>query len=136
MKLRACTLIVALVVAMTVTYAVAQDPQAAGTTASSQNVPPANQNDKKATPDEPVPQVAKPPKETHDGGKNDIDAIGNRKVGSGGKGLGNWYSLESDIKIGKSMATQIEASARMVKDPVVTEYINRIGQNLVRNSDA
>ena len=67
----------------------------------------------------------------HDGGKDDVDAIGNRKLG----GL-DWYSIETDIKIGKSYAQQIEASMKMIQDPVVTEYVNRIGQNLVRNSDA
>ena len=74
---------------------------------------------------------SKEPKAKHDGGKKDIDAIGNRKVG----GL-DWYSIETDIKIGKSYAQQIEASMKMIQDPVVTEYVNRIGQNLVRNSDA
>lgn len=72
--------------------------------------------------------------EKHDGGINDIDAIGNRKIG-GGK-LGNWYSLEKEIQMGKSYAQQVEASVKLVQDPVVTEYVNRIGQNLVRNSDA
>jgi predicted Zn-dependent protease len=44
--------------------------------------------------------------------------------------------METDIKIGKSYAMQLEASMKMVKDPVVNEYVNRVGQNLVRNSDA
>jgi len=81
-----------------------------------------------------VPQSQTPDKETHNGDKNDIDAIGNRKVG--GKGLGNWYSLETEIKMGKQYSQQVEASVKLVQDPVVTEYVNRIGQNLVRNSDA
>jgi beta-barrel assembly-enhancing protease len=67
----------------------------------------------------------------HDGGKDDVDAIGNRKV----DGM-DWYSLEKEIRLGKQFAQQIEQSMRMVKDPVVSEYVNRIGQNLVRNSDA
>jgi beta-barrel assembly-enhancing protease len=70
----------------------------------------------------------------HDGGKNDIDAIGNRKIG--GRGLGDWYSLEHEIGVGKAYAQQIEQSMKLVQDPVVNEYVNRIGQNLVRNSDA
>ena len=65
----------------------------------------------------------------------DVEAIGNRGVGKGG-GLGNWYSLEKEIRIGKEFASQIDQTARMVQDPVVNEYVNRIGQNLVRNSDA
>jgi predicted Zn-dependent protease len=70
----------------------------------------------------------------HDGSKRDVDAIGNRKVG--GRGMGNWYSLESEIRMGKQYAMQVENSVKLVQDPVVTEYVNRIGQNLVRNSDA
>ena len=70
----------------------------------------------------------------HDGGKNDVDAIGNRKIG--GRGMGNWYSLETEIRMGKEYAQQVEASVKLVQDPVVNEYVNRIGQNLVRNSDA
>ena len=70
-------------------------------------------------------------KAKHDGSKNDVDSIGNRKVG----GL-DWYSLEREIRMGKSYAMQIEQSMKMVQDPVVNEYVNRIGQNLVRNSDA
>jgi len=79
-------------------------------------------------------QPADPDKVKHDGGKNDVDAIGNRKMG--GRGMGNWYSLESEMKMGKQYAMQVEASVKLVQDPVITEYVNRIGQNLVRNSDA
>src|SRR5947209_11026773 len=84
---------------------------------------------------EPQP-VAQPDnsKVKHDGGKNDVDAIGNRKMG--GRGLGNWYSIEGEIRMGKQYAQQVEASVKLVQDPLVTEYVNRIGQNLVRNSDA
>jgi hypothetical protein len=67
----------------------------------------------------------------HSGGKDDVDAIGNRKVAGW-----DWYSTESEIRMGKQYATQIEASLKMVTDPQVNEYVNRIGQNLVRNSDA
>ena len=67
----------------------------------------------------------------HDGSEKDVDAIGNRKIG----GM-DWYSTEKEIRMGKEYAQQIEQSMRLVKDPVVNEYVNRIGQNLVRNSDA
>jgi hypothetical protein len=70
----------------------------------------------------------------HDGGEDDVDAIGNRKIG--GRGLGDWYSLETEIRMGKQYAMQVENSVKLVQDPVVNEYVNRIGQNLVRNSDA
>jgi len=85
------------------------------------------------TPD-PQGTEATAPKETHNKNKNDIDDIGNRNIGN--RGLGDWYSLDTDIKIGKQYAMMVEQSAKMIQDPVITEYVNRIGQNLVRNSDA
>jgi len=66
---------------------------------------------------------------------NNIDAIGNRNVGCN-KGMGNWYSLDKQVAMGRAYSQQVEHGAKMVQDPVVTEYINRLGQNLVRNSDA
>ncbi len=71
----------------------------------------------------------------HDGKIDDVNAIGNRNVGCN-KGLGNWYSLEKQVAMGKSFAMQVEQSAKVVTDPVVNEYINRLAQNIVRNSDA
>jgi hypothetical protein len=68
------------------------------------------------------------------GGKDDLDAIGNRKIG--GKGFGNWYSLESEIALGREYAKAVESGVKLLDDPVIAEYVNRIGQNLVRNSDA
>lgn len=64
--------------------------------------------------------------------KEDVEAIGERNVG---KGV-NFYSLEKEIALGKSMANDIERHAKIVDDPVIAEYVNRVGQNLVRNSDA
>src|SRR6202163_3603911 len=64
--------------------------------------------------------------------KEDVEAIGNRNVG---KGV-NLYSLEREISLGKSLAQEVERSSKLIDDPVVTEYVNRVGQNLVRNSDA
>ncbi len=64
--------------------------------------------------------------------KEDVDAIGNRNIG---KGV-NFYSLEREIALGKALAQEVERSSKLIDDPVVTEYVNRVGQNLVRNSDA
>ncbi len=87
------------------------------------------------TPSAPTPiQEPDDSKVKHDGSKKDVDAIGNRKVG--GRGMGDWYSLETEIRMGKQYAMQVEQSVKLVQDPVVNEYVNRIGQNLVRNSDA
>jgi beta-barrel assembly-enhancing protease len=82
-----------------------------------------------------APVPAKLVKMHHDGSIKDIDAIGNRKIGCD-RGLGNWYSLEKQIEMGRAYSHQVETSSRMITDPVIAEYVNRIGQNLVRNSDA
>ena len=74
------------------------------------------------------------PKDTHNKNKNDIDDIGDRNIGN--RGLGDWYSLDTDIKMGKQYAMMVEQNAKLIQDPVITEYVNRVGQNLVRNSDA
>jgi predicted Zn-dependent protease len=71
----------------------------------------------------------------HDGSKTDVDAVGNRNVGCG-RGVGNWYTVEGQVSRGRVYAQQIESQIKLVNDPVITEYVNRIGQNLVRNSDA
>ncbi|HEV2385883.1 MAG TPA: M48 family metallopeptidase [Candidatus Acidoferrales bacterium] len=66
------------------------------------------------------------------GSKADVNAIGNRSVG---KGL-DFYSLQHEIALGKQLAQEVERSSRFVDDPVITGYVNKVGQNLVRNSDA
>jgi predicted Zn-dependent protease len=67
-----------------------------------------------------------------DGKEKDPDNIGDRNVA----GHVNFYSLEKEIALGKQLAQQVERQSKVVNDPVVSEYVNRIGQNLVRNSDA
>src|ERR1700736_1654405 len=64
--------------------------------------------------------------------KKDPDQIGNRDVS---KGV-NFYSLEKEIALGKGLAQEVERQAKIINDPVIAEYVNRLGQNLVRNSDA
>jgi predicted Zn-dependent protease len=64
--------------------------------------------------------------------KKDPDEIGNRDVG---KGV-NFYSVEKEIALGKGLAMDVERQAKIIDDPVIAEYVNRLGQNLVRNSDA
>jgi beta-barrel assembly-enhancing protease len=71
----------------------------------------------------------------HDGGKNDVDAVGNRNVGCG-RGVGNWYSVEGQVARGRQYAQMVESQVKLINDPVITEYVNRVGQNIVRNSDA
>ena len=64
--------------------------------------------------------------------KYDVTLIGHRNVGNGV----NFYSIEREIAVGRDLARQVEESSRLVTDPAITEYVNRIGQNLVRNSDS
>jgi predicted Zn-dependent protease len=67
------------------------------------------------------------------GSIEDVNAIGNRDIG--GRGMGNWYSTESEIKMGKGYSMELEKSTKFITDPVIDEYVNRVGQNIVKNSD-
>jgi beta-barrel assembly-enhancing protease len=115
-------------------------PQSQQSGQSGQTSPPASTTPASTTPaattpstspsDQTVPQQDNP--NVKPGSKQDVNAIGNRNVG---KGL-DFYSIEREIALGKSLAQEVEKSAKFIDDPVVTEYVNRVGQNLVRNSDA
>ncbi len=83
----------------------------------------------------PVPRTSQPLKSYHDGSIRDIGAVGNRDIGCG-RGLGGRYSLQAQIDIGRSYAHEVEASSKLITDPAITDYVNRIGQNLASNSDA
>jgi predicted Zn-dependent protease len=95
-----------------------------------------------ATPSDTPPAESTPPGPATDpkmpgikqGSIDDVNAVGTRDIG--GRGMGNWYSTETEIRMGKSYAMELEKSVKFVNDPVVTEYVNRIAQNLVKNSDA
>jgi beta-barrel assembly-enhancing protease len=63
--------------------------------------------------------------------KKDPTEIGDRNVS---KGL-NFYTLDQEMALGKQLAIEVEKQAKVVDDPIVSEYINRLGQNLARNSD-
>jgi hypothetical protein len=66
------------------------------------------------------------------GKKYDINHIGDRGVGGGM----NFYSVEKEVALGQEMSHEVEQSAKLFNDPVINEYVNRLAQNLVRNSDA
>ncbi len=113
-----------------------EDPQAK---------PPASKDGKNskasapAKPSEPVPLEATVGKDgvvqgVKPGSIDDVNAVGTRSIGA--RGMGNWYSTESEIRMGKEYSMELEKGTKFINDPVVTEYVNRIGQNLVRNSDA
>jgi beta-barrel assembly-enhancing protease len=111
-----------------------QDPASQpsiNTPAPQQPAPPPQDPNAKKDPGSGAP-IQSPDKVDPKNSKEDVDAIGNRNVG---KGI-NFYSLEKEIGLGKQLAQEVERSSKLVDDPVVTEYVNRVGQNLVRNSDA
>src|SRR5436190_15141757 len=64
--------------------------------------------------------------------KDDPNQIGNRDIGK----CINFYSLEKEIALGKQLAEEVARQSKLSQDPTVAEFINRLGQNLVRNSDA
>ncbi len=67
----------------------------------------------------------------------DVENIGNRTVAGHIFGIfPNWISLEKEISIGNQIASEFEQTARLIDDPVVSEYVDRIGQNIVKHSDA
>ena len=94
-------------------------PTALAQDAPDKTTPPATspeaQSSPSSTPDGSGPQPVQQPEDAkvkHDGGKSDVDAIGNRKIG--GRGMGNWYSVEGEIRMGKEYAQQVEASVKLV----------------------
>lgn len=64
--------------------------------------------------------------------KDDPNQIGDRDIG---KCL-NFYSIEKEIAWGKTLADEVARQAKIDDDPILSEYVNRVGQNLARNSDA
>lgn len=78
--------------------------------------------------EEPVIQQTRDPKND----KEDVSKIGDRDI----DGSVNFYSIEKEINLGRQLAQQVEQNAKIIDDPVIAEYVNRVGQNIVRNSDA
>ena len=70
--------------------------------------------------------------------KEDPTQIGKRKINSGTDKFFGWLggSQDKEIAIGRRLAMEVEQQAKMVEDPIVTEYVNRVGQNVVLHSDA
>jgi predicted Zn-dependent protease len=67
----------------------------------------------------------------------DVENIGNRNVT--GKIFGflpNMISFEKEIALGQQISAQFEQTARLIEDPVISEYVDRLGQNIVKHSDA
>ncbi len=65
--------------------------------------------------------------------KNDPALIGKRDIN---KGSISFYSIDREVAIGRQLSSEIDRSTKLITDPIVTEYINRVAQNLVLHSDA
>jgi len=102
----------------------AQTAQPAQTQPQQTQTPPADTT--------PTQDIGPTPSGVKGGSEADVNAIGNRKVGHGP----DMYSMEHEIALGKQLAQEVDRVSKFITDPVVTEYVNRVGQNLVRNSDA
>lgn len=76
------------------------------------------------------PDAVRPCSKSHDK-MDDVYCIGDRRVAHR-----SMISLDKEVAIGKQYADQIDRSAKLVKDPVITEYVNRVEQNIAENSDA
>jgi predicted Zn-dependent protease len=89
--------------------------------------------DKKTSDDKKPSDAAQPASK----GKLDDDEnptlIGKRNVN---KRQINFYSLDKEVAIGRQLAAEVDRQAKFIDDPVITEYINRVGQNIVLHSDA
>lgn len=70
--------------------------------------------------------------------KEDPNMIGKRNINSGADKLFGWLggSQQKEIAIGRQLALQVEQQAKMIEDEKITEYVNRVGQNVVLHSDA
>ena len=64
--------------------------------------------------------------------KEDPNSIGKRDIN---KGQLNFYSFEKEMALGKQLAADVERRSKLVKDPVILEFVNRLTQNIVINSD-
>lgn len=88
--------------------------------------------------DEKKPQAQATPVSKSLSPKEDPSQIGKRKINSGTDKFFGWLggSQEKEVAIGRQLALEVEQQAKLVEDPLITEYINRVGQNVVLHSDA
>ena len=77
-----------------------------------------------------APKVTEKPKKKIS--KYDVDRIGHRGIG---KGV-NVYSLEEERDLGRQLSAQVEMMTKLITDPVIRKYVDRLRQAIVRNSDA
>jgi predicted Zn-dependent protease len=65
--------------------------------------------------------------------KNNPLLIGKRNIN---KGQIDFYSIDKEVALGRQLAAEVDRESKFVTDPLVTEYVNRVGQNIALHSDA
>lgn len=72
------------------------------------------------------------------GVKEDPSMIGKRNINGGSDKFFGWLggSKEKEAALGRQLAMEVEQQTKLVDDPVINEYVNRVGQNIVLHSDA
>jgi predicted Zn-dependent protease len=98
-----------------------------------QDSTPPQQADQKQKDQQQENKSEKGKKEAKKPANSDIENIGTRDIN---KHSLNFISYEKEIAMGREMAAEVEREVKLIDDPVITEFVNRVGQNLVRNSDA
>jgi beta-barrel assembly-enhancing protease len=69
---------------------------------------------------------------------DDPTMIGKRNINKGiwSGGIIGAKGIESEVRLGRQLAAEVDKEAKFVDDPIITEYVNRVGQNIVLHSDA
>ncbi|HSQ25324.1 MAG TPA: M48 family metallopeptidase [Pyrinomonadaceae bacterium] len=94
-----------------------------------------NQKDQKSSTTQ-APQQASSKKPLSTG--EDPTMIGKRNINKGiwAGGILGAKGVDSEVRMGRMLAAQVDKEAKFVDDPIITEYVNRVGQNIVLHSDA
>lgn len=116
------------------TGAVAMLPAASAAQDEKKETPKQDKKNKTKSKTEPAPSASPGALST----KDDPAQIGKRNINGGKDKLFGWLggSREKEVQLGRQLAAEVEQQAKMVDDPIITEYINRVGQNIVLHSDA
>lgn len=87
----------------------------------------------KTTPQQPAPASRKPLSTGED-----PNMIGKRNINKGiwSGGILGAKGIDSEVRLGRQLAAQVDKEAKFVDDPIITEYVNRVGQNIVLHSDS
>ena len=96
-----------------------------------------------ATPQQSQATATKAPEQQASSGKplstnEDPTKIGKRNINKGiwSGGILGAKGTEAEVREGRMLAAEVDKEAKFIDDPIITEYVNRVGQNIVLHSDA